>query len=237
MYDHKVGRMNKRDFLCSTSGLLGFSDFVFEGYGTEPTLQRKAQNSWKCVLSLDSQRRLKEGSSKNLALAIKRGADLRISTEFRHNEHIDTTSKSAELIREVADFGVTYLLDDRWSAGIMNLRPPIDLPKGFGERPSMSFFLYNEDGKQAIARPYLDHRPTAERPGPSPLDDHSNMPKYHQQDSWDKGTNAPSSNFVYDFDTFRFWVSDGWQEVLSHSAEGRVVSGSIQALADSICTR
>jgi hypothetical protein len=114
----------------------------------------------------------------------------------------------------------------------MNLRPPIDLPKGFGERPSMSYFLYNEDGKQAIARPYLDHRPTEDKPGPSPLDDHSAMPRYHQQDSWDKGTNAPSSNFVYDFDTFRFWVSDGWQEVLSHTAEGRVVAGSIHALAE-----
>ncbi len=48
----------------------------------------------------------------------------------------------------------------------MSLRQPISLPLGFGPRPSMSFFLYNQDGRQAIARPYLDGVPARGRAGP-----------------------------------------------------------------------
>jgi len=69
--------------------------------------------------------------SGKLLAAIRRGADLRIATEFRHNEHIDTNSASPELISEVADFRITYVLDDRWVAGIINLRQPIELPNRF----------------------------------------------------------------------------------------------------------
>lgn len=182
-------------------------------------------------LSLNADRSIRAGSAAALADAIRRGADLRIATEFRHNEHIDTSSPSSELVREVAEFRVTYLLEDHWSAGIMSLRQPVELPVGFGPRSSMSFFLYNQDGSQAIARPYLDgHPPTAE-PGPSPLDDHSSMPRYYQEDSWDAGTNAPSSNFVYAFDGYRFLVNDRWQEVLSHGADGSVLAGSVADLA------
>ena len=114
----------------------------------------------------------------------------------------------------------------------MTLRQPVDLPEGFGPRPSMSFFLYNQDGQQAIARPYLDGLPANGARGPSPLDDHSAMPRYHQYDSWDAGTNAPSSNFVYDFDHFQFWVNDRWREVLSHAADGTVLAGSLGELAE-----
>ncbi|MFH1008722.1 MAG: hypothetical protein V1800_14670 [Candidatus Latescibacterota bacterium] len=58
------------------------------------------------------------------------------------------------------------------------------------------------------------------------------MPKYHELDSWDAGTNAPSSNFIYDFGVFRYFVRDGWEEVLSHDADGTVRSGSVDALAE-----
>ncbi len=183
-------------------------------------------------LTLSADRTIRGGSFAALADAIRRAADLRIATEFRHNEHIDTASGDPELVREVAEFRVTYLLDDRWSAGIMTLRQPVSLPDGFGPRPSMSFFLYNQDGQQAIARPYLDGAPPAGVPGLSPLDDHSDMPRYHQQDSWDAATNAPSSNFVYDFDVYQFWVCDRWQELLAHAADGTVLSGSVEALAE-----
>ena len=183
-------------------------------------------------LTLNGDRTIGAGSTAALADAIRRAADLRVATEFRHNEHIDTSSDSRELIREVAEFRVTYLLEDRWSAGIMTLRQPVDLPDGFGPRPSMSFFLYNQDGQQAIARPYLDRLPTTSARGRSPLDDHSAMPRYHQHDSWDAGTNAPSSNFVYDFDHYQFWVYDGWREVLSHAADGTVLAGSLDQLAE-----
>ena len=188
---------------------------------------------WVSVLELDSRREITGGSPDALCAAIRRGADLRIYTEFIHNEHIDPASASAELIREVSEFRATYLVEDRWCAGIMTLRQPISLPDAFGPRASMSFFMYNQDGQQAIARPYLDGGtpPGAGTIGPAALDDWRAYPKYHQQDGWDAGTNAPSSNFIYDFEVFRYFVCDDWQEVLAHDADGRVQSGSIDLLA------
>lgn len=189
-------------------------------------------NGWHKVLELDSARVPIGGSAAALRSAIGRGADLRIYTEFRHNEHVEPGSPNDEIVREVSDFRITYLVGERWAAGIMNLRMPIVPPAGFGPRASMSFFLYNEDGRQAIARPYLDGVPAAGSPGPGTLDDHGDMPKYHQQDAWDTGTNAPSSNFIYDFDVFRYFVCDDWREVLAHDAGGRVTGGSLDALVE-----
>lgn len=187
-------------------------------------------SNWKCVLELDRQRQAISGNAEALVAAIARGADLRVYTEFRHNEHIDTNSPNADLVQEVAEFRATYLLDRRWVAGIMTLRQPVELPDGFGPRPSMSFFCYNQDGQQAIARPFLDGRPARGAKGPSPPDDRSDMPKYHQHDSYDVGTNAPSSNFVYDFERYRYLVRDDWQEVCCFSAGGELLSGSMSAL-------
>ncbi len=187
---------------------------------------------WKCTLVLDQNQNLISGSNEDLANAIKRGADLRIFTDFYHNEHIDTNSLNSELVREVSDFRVTYLLDKSWVAGIMNLRMPVEVPIGFGPRPSMSFFMYNQNGNQAIARPYLDGDIIIGKTGSSPIDDHSRMPKYHQFDSWDAHTNAPSSNFVYDFDRIKYFVRDEWEEVYSNDANGNVVSGSLNNLTN-----
>lgn len=186
--------------------------------------------SWKAVLELDSRRQITVGSPEMLSDAISRAADLRIYTEFLHNEHIDTASSSSERIREVAEFGVTCLLDDHWSAGIMSLRQPIELPTGFGARPSMSFFLYNQDGTQGIARPFLDGRPSRGVPGASSATSPPDMPKYKISDSWDAETNAPSQNFVYDFDIFRYCTSDTWQMALHHAKDGAVLSGSLDEL-------
>jgi hypothetical protein len=186
---------------------------------------------WAGVLELDSRREVAAGSPDALCAAIRRGADLRIYTEFIHNEHIDPASASDELIREVSEFRATYLMEDRWCVGIMTLRQPIALPSGFGPRASMSFFMYNQDGQQAIARPYLDGHPSEGILGRGALDDWSAYPKYHQHDGWDAGTNAPSSNFIYDFEVYRYYVCDDWQEVLAHDAEGRVQAGSIEQLA------
>lgn len=186
---------------------------------------------WHPVLALNSRREVINGSPGALCGAINRGADLRIYTEFIHNEHIDPTSANDELIREVSEFRATYLVEGRWTAGIMTLRQPISLPDGFGPRASMSFFLYNQDGEQAIARPYLDGGPANATIGPSRLDDWSAYPKYHQHDGWDAGTNAPSSNFVYDFEAFRYYVCDDWHELLAHDEAGSVLSGSIDELA------
>ena len=136
--------------------------------------------AWTSVLELDESRAVRSGSGSALCDAIGRGADLRIATEFRYDEHVDVTSDNAEVVQEVAEFRATYLVDDRWVAGIMTLRQPVDLPAQFGPRPSMSFFLYNQDGTQAIARPYLDGPPAVARLGPSPVDDNESMPKYHE---------------------------------------------------------
>ena len=186
---------------------------------------------WQCALELDEARQRRAGSAADLCAAVRRGADLRVGTAFRHNEHIDTNSANSEPIDEVMDFRVVYLLEDRWVAGIQNLRMPVAIPEGFGARPSMSFFLYNQDGNQAIARPFLDGQPAAGDFGPAPPEPHDDMPKYHELASWDKGTNAPSSDFVYDFEHFRFFVCDQWREVYAHRADGAAVHGSVEALA------
>lgn len=180
----------------------------------------------KCVLTLDADRQIVDGSEAALCDAIRRGADLRIYTEFIHNEHVEPGSDNDDRVREVAEFGVTYLVEDRWTAGVMSLRQPIELPTGFGPRPSMSFFLYNQNGEQAIARPLLDGK------GPGDPADPSAMPKYHQGERFDDDTIAPSHNFVYDFDVYRFCVADVWREMLSHDEQGRVVTGSLDALID-----
>ena len=184
---------------------------------------------WHEVLTLDASRRITGGSPARLAEAVRGGADLRILTEFRHDEHIDVDSDCSELVREAAEFAVTYLVDDRWCAGVMSLRQPVDLPVGFGPRPSMSYFLYNQDGTQAIARLHLDGGPASGAPDPSSPEG-PEMPKYHAAEFWDGGTNAPSHNFVYDFDSFRYCVNDRWEEVLAHGADGQVRSGSVAAL-------
>lgn len=186
--------------------------------------------AWTCAMELDAARDVTAGTAAALCDAVRHGADLRIYTEFRHNEHIEPGSDNDEIVREVSDFRVTYLVDDRWTAGIMNLRMPISPPDGFGPRPSMSFFMYNQDGTQAIARPFLDGQATTGSPGRGTIDDHSDMPKYHQHDAWDSATNAPSSNFTYDFEVFRYFVRNEWREALAHDAAGHVTRGSLDEL-------
>ena len=104
------------------------------------------KNKWQCALELDIERNIIDGDPSNLRKAIQNGADLRIHTAFQHNEHIDTSSNNDELILEAAEFRTTYCIDNQWVAGIMTLRQPTSLPFAeFTQRPSMSFFMYNED--------------------------------------------------------------------------------------------
>jgi hypothetical protein len=187
---------------------------------------------WRNVLSLDSERHVIGGTPEELRRAIARGADLRIYSEFYHDEHIDTDSANHELVQESMDMRGTYLIDDRWAAGVLTLRQPVELPDRFGPRPSLSLFLYNEDGQQAIARPMLDGPPIVGPGGASPPANHSRMPKYHELDRWDDSTNAPSSNFIYAFERLRYFVREDWREVLHHRSDGEVVSGSIDDLAE-----
>ena len=50
------------------------------------TKPREKENPWKSAYQLDASRRVISGSEKALAAAIRRGADLRIRTEFKNNE-------------------------------------------------------------------------------------------------------------------------------------------------------
>ncbi len=191
-----------------------------------------SSSPWRLVQTLDRDRRVIGGSSDELRKAIRNGADLRNYSEFYHDEHIDPGSDNHELVQESMDMRATYLVDDQWAAGILTLRQPVALPDRFGPRPSLSLFLYNEDGQQAIARPFFDGPPSKGSPGPSAPADHSQMPKYHEIDRCDDATNAPSSNFIYDFETLRYFVREDWREVLHHQSDGTVLSGSIDELAD-----
>jgi hypothetical protein len=56
------------------------------------------------------------------------------------------------------------------------------------------------------------------------------MPKMSDQEFFDVGTTGPSRNFVYDMETYRYIVRDDWDEILAHDADGRVTSGSFDAL-------
>lgn len=193
-------------------------------------------NKWQCALELDIERNTIDGNPSILRKAIQNGADLRVHTAFQHNEHIDTSSSNDELILEAAEFRTTYCINNQWVAGIMTLRQPTSLPVAeFTQRPSMSFFMYNEDGIQCIARPYLaEESPGHSNPPDSPKRKRPHMTKMHHIDEWDSETNAPSSNFIYDFNFYRYFVRDDWEEVLSHDENGNIISGSSENLGDAI---
>lgn len=185
---------------------------------------------WTSVLEYDDEKRILAGSKEALTNAVRRAADLSINTEFRHSEHIDSTSDNPELIQEVAQRGVTYLLEDRWSAGIITQRQPIEPPEGFGPRASLSFFMYNQNGEQAFARPHLDGPPARVAPNPNPPEFHSDLDRVRVWGGADRDTNAPSASFTYPFDRIRYFVRDDWEEILSHSDQGDVKSGSLEDL-------
>lgn len=181
-------------------------------------------------LTLNAAREVTGGSPEALRTAIAKGGDLRIYTGFRYNEHIDVKSSNHELVNEISDFRVTWLVDNRWVAGVMNLRMPVVPPGVFGPVPSWSFFLYNEDGSQAIARPFLDGQKRAAPSGPCATPDPADMSKYHIISDFDKDSNGPAQNFVYAFESYRFWVSDCWREVYAHDENGKRVSGDFGEL-------
>ena len=192
---------------------------------------------WHCALELDEKRERSGGSEAELMQAICRGADLRVGTGFRHHEHIEVGSNCRDLIHEFIDFRITYLLENRWTAGVCNLRMPVHPPDGFGPRESMSFFMYNQNGQQAVARPHLDD--VSWRGGAEDSNGQGSiesMDRYHELDRWDERTNAPSTNFVYDFDFYRYCVADRWREILAHDAEGNVQSGSLDELLAAFST-
>ena len=123
---------------------------------------------WTCPLVLDSSRNIVAGSQDALVRAIRRGADLRIYTEFRHNEHIDVRSLSDEKVREVAEFAVTYLVEDCWAAGLMSLRQPRVLARrDLGRDPQCRSSSTIKTATKPLAVPTS----TGNRPCPPPRGD------------------------------------------------------------------
>jgi len=191
---------------------------------------------WSIALELAPDRSVRAGSKAALAAAIGRGADLRVYTEFVFEEHIIPGGNGDPdldgLIREVIDFRETILVDGRHVGAITTQRQPLEPPFGFnGSEPKMSFFMYTGDGDQALANLVFVGVEGAPSPGerslvPPPAD----MPKMGEQEFFDVGTSGPSRNFVYDMETYRYFVRDDWEEVLAAEAHGNVTAGSFDAL-------
>ena len=193
------------------------------------------QTGWELALELGPDRSVRAGSKAALAEAIGRGADLRVYTEFLFEEHIQPGGGDPSLdglIREVIDFRETILVEGHHVGAITTQRQPLEPPFGFnGTEPKMSFFMYTGDGDQALANLVLGGVEGGPMPGertvtPPPAD----MPKMGEQEFWDVGTSGPSRNFVYDMETYRYFVRDDWDELLSHAADGTVLAGSFDRL-------
>ncbi len=188
-------------------------------------------HAWRPVVALDHERKLRKGDWAELVAAVRAGADLRMKSQFFHHEHIEPGSPNHALVEEVMDWRVTHVMENRWVSACANLRQPISLlGNGFGPDPSLSLFLYNQDGQQAVARLFLDEKVRSGSRGPAPVVPDPAMPKYHMQEVFDAGTNAPSRNFIYDFESMTWFVRADWTEVYSHAADGRARSGSRQEL-------
>jgi hypothetical protein len=201
----------------------------------------KHDNHWRCALELDSSESIVSGSEVLLCDSVRRGADLRVYTEFYFEEHIAPEADMQDdhehdgLIQEVIDFRQTILVDDRHVAGNTTTRQPLNPLLGFnGLQPRMSLFMYNMTGHQSCATLPLDAlEPAVKEPGayevvPAP----ANMPKMSETHVFDLGSMSPSRNFIYHMDVYRFWVQDTWTEVLAHDEHGDVFSGSWDDLAD-----
>ena len=71
-------------------------------------------------------------------------------------------------------------------------------------------------------------------PAPEPAGQGTWPIKYRVLDAHDRGTRAPSHNFVYRFDRYRFCVSERWRQVLAHDERGAVRSGSVEELGEAL---
>jgi len=182
---------------------------------------------WSCAYELDEHQRPMAGSTDALAMAVRRGADIRLYTTFDWLDHMESSADHG-LIEETIDLRVTYLLEGRWVSALTAMRYPAEAGLGFAAEPSLSFFMYNQDGRFGIARPELrrvERRPVMDQlPGHSPL--------YRVIDAADQGTNYASHNATYDFNCIRWLVRDDWRQVLHHDEHGIVLEGSLDALRE-----
>ena len=202
------------------------------GSETSHTLSNRFE--FCCVLELDDTRNITSGSPDLLNQALARGADLKIETVFRHDEHMDMDSPIKDHVLEVSEFPASIIVDGRWSASFMTMRQPADVPHGFGPRASLSLFMYNQDGTQGIARPYLDGQPASGMKGLYEPYAYSEHKKMHYLSCFDKETNAPSDNFIYAFDHFRYLVCDRYRLLCSFGQKGELLAGNKEALWEAV---
>jgi len=188
-------------------------------------------------LELRPDRSIAAGSFGELCDAIRRGADLRVYTEWTYEEHIAPDVANPDprhngLLQEIIDMRETLLVDDRYAAGITTLRQPLQPFAGFNPAAPnrLSYFLYGMDGQQSCANLLLDDtNPTAQPGGSRVVPKPKAMPKMSAMEENDAGTFGPSRNFIYDFEVYRYFVRDDWTPVLAHDENGRVTSGSWDA--------
>jgi len=182
---------------------------------------------WRCALALDGKRRATSGSREALAAAVRRAADVRCYTTFDYGEHMSVPGSEVGLVQEMMNFPLTYWLEGAHVAGVQTTRYPANCSLGFGPRPSLSFFMYNDNGEFGIARPFLDGGVGDSKPGISAAG-----ALYQVLDHADDETPCPCENATYEFGEYRWWVRDDWAELLAHEADGSVIRGSLEALRD-----
>ncbi len=179
---------------------------------------------WVRKLEMNESREVTNGSFEVLAASVSHGADVRCYTTFDYSEHMGSPDSNVGLVEEMMNFGVMYLLQGNRIAGIETTRYPADCSLGFQPQPSLSFFLYNDNGQFGIARPYLDGRRSKAELAEQPV------PKYSSLGTFDDGTSCPSENATYEFGEYKWWAKDDWQEVLSVDPKGSVLNGSLEEL-------
>ena len=66
---------------------------------------------WESAMKLDEDRAtVLSGSTSRLQEMVASGSDIRVVTQFRHNEHVDAASANAELVLEPSSFPITVAL-------------------------------------------------------------------------------------------------------------------------------
>ena len=127
---------------------------------------------WESAMKLDEDRAtVLSGSTSRLQEMVASGSDIRVVTQFRHNEHVDAASANAELVLEPSSFPITVALypdagpqrSPSWVAMVMTARQPVNPNDntgvgGFNQAPdaaspaaALSLFLYNQNAQQGRA--------------------------------------------------------------------------------------
>ncbi len=83
-----------------------------------PIGRRQRTSPWRCALELRSDRSIAAGNEAALCAAIRRGADLRVYTEWNYEGHVAPEVANPDprhngRLEEIIDMRETILVDDR----------------------------------------------------------------------------------------------------------------------------